>query len=574
MASSPSAQLDPYVVLRGAGQAPWFRRRIPEHLRAVIGSSTITLRLAGSPTGSLAERQKYLASYRRALVAADERLGVAASSCRKLSATEQLGIAGHWAATAPPRPADPTDAAETAAILAALQELGLVLPCPVPTDWQPGPIDATDHQLAETALRLAHQIEGLDHPGEVHPPPPEWIWGQQHPTPAAALSWLADVVQQAAAPLTGVLQQARTELQRLGVVVGADQQQQVAHRLAVAAAALSQQQAQLEAGTVPPPISWPPPPEPNSSSATFELALARWTSLRSPTSKTRLDAQARLQELAAHAGTDRLEGITAEHVSSWRDLLLQTATPATVKRRLGLVRAVLKAAASDGLPIAAQVLERLGTPISGSSGTAVQRRPFTNTEAALLWRISREQQGPRPLDRWAIPLGLSLGCRLEELAGLRPQDVRQIEGQWVVVIEPHEHRRLKNNNSARTVPIPEALIAEEFTSWVQQQSGPLLFPEPEPPAADPRRSHYASTRLSKLIRKQAGITDPAAVFHSCRHTAAQSLVDAGCEQRLIEQLMGHSTRSMTARYSRAGLPIEQLAAAQESRDWCWVPPQD
>lgn len=61
------------------------------------------------------------------------------------------------------------------------------------------------------------------------------------------------------------------------------------------------------------------------------------------------------------------------------------------------------------------------------------------------------------------------------------------------------------------------------------------------------------------------------MFHSCRHTTAQDLVDAGCEQRLIEQLLGHSTRSMTARYSRNGLPLEQLAAAMESRDWSWVP---
>ena len=168
------------------------------------------------------------------------------------------------------------------------------------------------------------------------------------------------------------------------------------------------QQAQLDAGSDPAPISWPAPPEPNSSRATFELALARWQSLRSPTAKTALDARSSLQELVAHAGTDQVENSTAEHVSRLRDVLLETATPATVKRQLGLLRAVLKAAASDGLPIAGHVIERLGNPISGSSGTSRKRRPFTTAEAAVLWHISHEQQGPRPLDRWAIPLGLSL----------------------------------------------------------------------------------------------------------------------------------------------------------------------
>jgi hypothetical protein len=35
--------------------------------------------------------------------------------------------------------------------------------------------------------------------------------------------------------------------------------------------------------------------------------------------------------------------------------------------------------------------------------------------------------------------------------------------------------------------------------------------------------------------------------------------------------MGHSSRSMTARYSRGGIPLQQLAAAMESRNWEWLP---
>jgi integrase len=78
--------------------------------------------------------------------------------------------------------------------------------------------------------------------------------------------------------------------------------------------------------------------------------------------------------------------------------------------------------------------------------------------------------------------------------------------------------------------------------------------------------------LGRIIRKQAGIIDPLAVFHSARHFCAQQLVDAGSEQRMVEQILGHGSKSMTARYSRAGIPIPQLAAAMESRDWSWVPP--
>jgi acetyl-CoA C-acetyltransferase len=81
----------------------------------------------------------------------------------------------------------------------------------------------------------------------------------------------------------------------------------------------------------------------------------------------------------------------------------------------------------------------------------------------------------------------------------------------------------------------------------------------------------ATRRAADQAYKQAGISDLAAVFHSGRHFTAQQLVDAGAPQRVIEQLLGHSSRSMTARYSRDGVPLAQLAAAMESRDWRWVP---
>jgi hypothetical protein len=48
-------------------------------------------------------------------------------------------------------------------------------------------------------------------------------------------------------------------------------------------------------------------------------------------------------------------------------------------------------------------------------------------------------------------------------------------------------------------------------------------------------------------------------------------VAIGIEQRVIEQLMGHSSLSMTARYSRGDIPLQQLAAAMEPRKWCWLP---
>ena len=559
-------ELPPYVVLRGSEPVAYYKRRVPLELRSVLGRSTFTKRLEGHPGRSQRDRSRFHAGYARAHAFAEEQLEAARQGPRWLSHVEQLGVAGQWARSAGPQHRDPTDRAEVVAILQAVVDVGLVLPCPVPADWLPGPLNHP--QLPAVVQGLATRLDQLEHPAEAPQPAGDLVWGEV--TPAAAIRFLTDCVQGASEALTDWLQVAHQQLKRLGVVVGADQVMQVAARLAATSAALGAQVREVEAGKIPPPLAFPDPPAPNSGRLTLADALMRWTVLRQPTVKTQQDAGARLQELAVHAGHDQLDQLTAEQVTDWRTALLAGLSVPTVKRRLALVRAVLGVAAADGMPVGAAAIERLGTSaLRAPSGTSRQRRPFSQREAGLLWTLSRQQQG-RPLDRWGFPLGLSLGCRLEELAGLQASDVRQIEGQWVVVIEPSEDRRLKNNTSARTVPLPDALLREGFTTWAQQQGEGLLFPEPAPPAKDPRLSHYASIRLGKLIRKQAGISDPAAVFHSCRHFTAQQLVDAGAPQRVIEQLLGHSSRSMTARYSRDGVPLAQLAAAMEARGWGWV----
>jgi integrase len=571
--SSPPIENLPYVVLRGANGRPTYKRRIPPELRSVIGSSTITARLDGNPHGTVGERQQFLSAYSRTHQQAEQRIAEGRGRLRELrdlSAIEQLGVAGAWAKNAGPQGSDTVMAEEAAAILQALCRLELVLPALVPLDWKASEA-ATHPELQEIVHELARALHFLDHPGWAPVPDGGLVWGDEPAEASALLGYLEKCVSEVAPQLNQWLRQAQQQLDRLGLVVPHLQRQQVALRMARTAAALGKQEAAIEAGRAVQPLAFPEPPK---ASVLFSHALSRWQSLRGPAPKTVLDAERRVAELQTFLGHDRLDQLTPEQVSDWRTQLIEQSATTTVKRKLALVRAVLQAAAADGLPINPQAIERLSSKgLRESGGTRRQRRPFTQQEAALLWTLSRHQQGPRPFDRWAFPLGLSLGCRLEELAGLQREDVREIDGVWVVEIQPTEDRRLKNDSSVRRVPIPQRLEEEGFISWAQQQEAGLLFPEPDPPAADPRRSHYASIRLGKLIRQQAGIADPTAVFHSCRHTVAQSLVDAGIEQRLIEQILGHSSRSMTARYSRGGVPLQQLAAAMEARDWGWMPSQ-
>ena len=560
-----------FCVARGKSGTVYFRRRVPEELKPLVGQSTITIRLEGMPGGRIFQR-----SYDAALGRSETLLLGARSRNRKLSPLEILGVAGAWAERTPlPESSDSTYPEAVAAVLEALVELGIALPSPVRWPGLPEGIAAV--ALSEAIKGMLSKLNASPYPAGLLVDGGDLYGGPISHERASGLLEEAINSVDLSAEVEHWLHQATTQLQALGVAVDPVQRQLTAARIIrLAAVPKARQLHALTEGQLPPALpAYPPPPEPLKTTAgpTLQDAFSTWQARRGPAPKTYLDTQSRLAELKDWLGSDRLNYLDGEKAAAWRsDLLKDSTSLGAAKRKIALVRACLQAALDGGLPIDKAAIEALNTrSLREASGTRLHRQAFTKAQAGLLWQISRSQTGARPLDRWAIPLGLSLGCRLEELAGIRQEDVSEVDGIPVVVIQPSEDRRLKNDNSTRAIPIPLALAREGFIEWAKQQPPGLLFPEPTPPPTDPRLSHYASIRLGKLIRQQAGIIDPKLVFHCCRHTTAQQLVDVGVEQRLIEAVMGHTSKSMTARYSRQGPPLKLLAAALERRDWRWVP---
>ena len=84
-------------------------------------------------------------------------------------------------------------------------------------------------------------------------------------------------------------------------------------------------------------------------------------------------------------------------------------------------------------------------------------------------------------------------------------------------------RRLKNQNSIRTVPLhPE--IAGEFVKYAEKmkaKGSQRLFPELT--KANGKFSHQFSKSFMGYLRNKVKITDPKKNFHSLRHTATDTL---------------------------------------------------
>ncbi|MBA3678206.1 MAG: site-specific integrase [Sphingosinicella sp.] len=186
----------------------------------------------------------------------------------------------------------------------------------------------------------------------------------------------------------------------------------------------------------------------------------------------------------------------------------------------------------------------------------------------------RYEPGPKviPDAKYWIPiLGYYTGCRMGELAQLHFADVR-LEGpiphlsinednQGVSGSAPKKH--VKSSAGIRLVPLHPDVMELGFASFVARRRKAKkmtdrLFPE-FPYGSDGQ----ASTVMSKWFARfmdTVGLTDPALVFHSFRHSAEDAFRDALQPQYVIDTIIGHSDGATSAGYGD-GISLETAYGA-------------
>lgn len=97
--------------------------------------------------------------------------------------------------------------------------------------------------------------------------------------------------------------------------------------------------------------------------------------------------------------------------------------------------------------VALDPIKIAGNSGSGDKGfTPAELKTVFDSLPAAASKVSREGY------YWLAVLALHSGARLDEVAGLRIEDVRQTEGHWCLHINEAGGRSLKNEYSARVVP--------------------------------------------------------------------------------------------------------------------------
>lgn len=179
-------------------------------------------------------------------------------------------------------------------------------------------------------------------------------------------------------------------------------------------------------------------------------------------------------------------------------------------------------------------------------------------------------------ERYWIPLiGLYTGLRLNEICQLYVEDVIMLDGCWCFDVNAEKDKRLKNAASVRVIPVHQKLIDAGLVNYVESV----------------KKVGHSRLWMNLKWARVAGYTnsickwyqrfnrhyvtdDPKKVFHSMRHTVADTLKQKGISEVVIAELLGHTHASITSgRYGKRYQPkvlldaLMQLDYGVDIRPW-------
>ncbi len=228
--------------------------------------------------------------------------------------------------------------------------------------------------------------------------------------------------------------------------------------------------------------------------------------------------------LGQHLLTE-ISGDELRHIQG-RMVAKKTRSPHTINRYFAALRRFLNLAIAEGF--------LSHNPVKGVKffpEPVGRLRYLTDAEIAQL----REALSP---EHWsAVAFSLETGLRLSEQFHARWDCVNSEQGILTIP--------LSKSGKTRHVILSEAAqsILRNLSTWAYS---PYLFPSPLN-AGQPLQGRNFVVKVYEPALNQAGIQG--ATWHTLRHTFASRAVMAGVDIRTVQELMGHSTITMTMRYT-------------------------
>jgi integrase len=154
---------------------------------------------------------------------------------------------------------------------------------------------------------------------------------------------------------------------------------------------------------------------------------------------------------------------------------------------------------------------------------------------------------------WLPLLGLYTGARLQEIAQIYVDDVREVEGVWVLDINANAvDKKLKNASSKRIIPLHKAVIDAGFLGYVEScntRGMERVFFDIEQDGQGTYSGNFSKkfSRGLEALNIKTGKTS----FHSFRHNFIDALRNNDTQQDVEYALSGHALSGVHFQYGSA-----------------------
>ena len=268
-----------------------------------------------------------------------------------------------------------------------------------------------------------------------------------------------------------------------------------------------------------------------------------------------------------------VEAITRQDVLFFKKRMIdEGVTAANVNSKLSCLRTLLGYAVENGYIDANPAS---GVSVQDKEKDRRKRKEFSLAALQAIFSSPIYSDGQRPAQGrgeaayWLPLIALFTGARLEEIAQLRPKDIRleayaDQDGKpcsaWVIDIVETAETSTKNAASERIVPIHPELQRLGLVSLAKAAADAKqerIFSELRPNKYGRLGAKWGEW-WSCYRREVCGITDPRMVFHSFRHTFKQHARHVGMIDGVQRQIMGHSPGDTADEYGASRFSLHQL----------------
>lgn len=198
-----------------------------------------------------------------------------------------------------------------------------------------------------------------------------------------------------------------------------------------------------------------------------------------------------------------------------------------------------------------------------------QRSMWTSGQLSSLFAHSSFSVRGSSDDLWLPLLLLYSGLRPSEACQLRVSDIQfsSPNGFWFInVTDEGPQQRLKTPSAKREVPLHPELVELGFLDYVKRQKRlkkRQLFPC-TPTGKYNDWSRNFTTRFNRFLSNRMGWREKGRpTAYGFRHTFANELKQAGIDERISAEIMGHSTKGIT--FTRYGKPASLSKKFEQMR---------